>query len=95
MYLFIFLVRPVAVDGDGDEQQHGYDDRGDDYSQRDVVLPGIVDRTHYPLTVTELHLRKRHRPSCIFRLKAVDMRTLRPLGLYSKTNEVANTSENM
>lgn len=55
MWLF---VEPVAVDGHGDEEQHRYDNRRDDYSQRNVVFSGVVDGTHQPLAVTKLYLER-------------------------------------
>lgn len=50
-------VPPVAVDGEQDEEHHGDDDSWDDDGQRDVVLAGVVDGAHHPLTVAELHLQ--------------------------------------
>lgn len=60
MRLFWRFVKPVAVDGHRDEEQHRHNDRRDDYSQRDDDFTLVVDGTHNPLAVTELHL-KTHR----------------------------------
>lgn len=38
-----YFFEPVAVDGHGDEEQHRHDNCRDDYSQRNVVFPGVVD----------------------------------------------------
>lgn len=47
---------PVAVDGDGDDEQHGHDDGGNDDVEGHLILPLVVDRAHHPLPVPELDL---------------------------------------
>lgn len=50
------LSLPVAVDGDGDDEQHGHDDGGDDDVERQIVLLLILYQAHHPLAFAKLDL---------------------------------------
>lgn len=47
---------PVAVDGDGDDEQHWHDDGGDDNVERQIVLLLVLHRAHHPLAFAKLDL---------------------------------------
>lgn len=50
------LRSPVAVDGDGDDEQHGHDDGGDDDVEWQIVLLLVLHRAHNPLAFAKLDL---------------------------------------
>lgn len=50
------LDSPVAVDGDGDDEQHGHDDSGDDDVERQIMIGLVLHRADHPLAFAELDL---------------------------------------
>lgn len=53
------VLSPVAVNGDGDYQQHGDDDGGDDDGQGHLVLLLVLDGAHQKFAVSKLDLKQR------------------------------------